>query len=590
VRRPSFPSTILLLGLAFAGGAGFAGDGRSANARSIGVAAGFAGDGRSAKARSIGVGAGFAGDGRSANARSIGVAAGFAGDGRSANARTIGVAAGFAGDGRSPQGGALATADDRARLLSVSAAGDADSAVIAFEGDRPLSFTTLQLQTPPRVVVDFADTSVAGVPAELSVEDGTVRRVATAEVGAGTARVVIELAADAEFDVRAKGNRLEVRVARIAPFVASGKPAETPRPPEQAQAQPPPAAKTPETPSAPAPAEQIAQAPAPQAPPAAQQPPPAAQQPPPAAQQPAPAQAAAEAPPTEAEKRASLPTVSLVGSRPSAPAPQPLSAAELKKKRAAEEAAESKRRAREQRLAAAKAAADRLAEKRRAAVEKRATAAAEKKAAADRAAAEKQAAREARALAAAEKQKKAREVAAAEPPRRQKAPEPVEPKTLTVQEAMALREANDKGLPTGLGPAPEPPAPAQSAKPEAPARRTARAESPRAGHSDSSRIAINSIGFRPVGNGEVIIRSDRPLTYGVGGDEHAVLLHLPGSAIPRPNDRRPLDTHFFDGPVLRVVPVDVPGGVDLRIELRAKAEYQLSQQGAVLTVVFAAPK
>jgi ATP-dependent exoDNAse (exonuclease V) beta subunit len=54
------------------GGAGFAGDGRSANARSIGGGAGFAGDGRSANARSIGGGAGFAGDGRSANARSIG--------------------------------------------------------------------------------------------------------------------------------------------------------------------------------------------------------------------------------------------------------------------------------------------------------------------------------------------------------------------------------------------------------------------------------------------------------------------------------------------------------------------------------------
>jgi hypothetical protein len=466
-----------------------------------------------------------------------------------------------------------ARADDRARLLSVSAGGDADSAVIAFEGDRPLSFTTLQLQTPPRVVVDFADTSVAGVPAELSVEDGTVRRVATAEVGAGTARVVIELAADAEFDVRAKGNRLEVRVARIAPFVVSEKPVEAARPPEQvAQAQPPPAAQVPATASAQPPAGQIAQAPV----------------------QPA------EAPPSEAEKRASLPTVSLVGSRPAAPPPEPkpLSAAELKKKRAAEkrlaqkraaeEAAEAKKRVREQRVAAAKAAADRLAETKRAAAEKRATAAAERKAAANRAAAEKKAAQEARALAAAEKQKKAREVAVAEAPRRPKPPEPVEPKTLTVQEAMALREANDKGLPTGLGPPPEKPAPPR-APPEQPAHRTARAEPPRA-HSESSRIAINSIGFRPVGNGEVIIRSDKPLTYGVGGDEHAVLLHLPGSAIPRPNDRRPLDTHFFDGPVLRVVPIDVPGGIDLRIELRAKAEYALSQQGAVLTVVFAAPK
>ncbi|HEX4384552.1 MAG TPA: AMIN domain-containing protein, partial [Myxococcales bacterium] len=429
-----------------------------------------------------------------------------------------------------------AGADDRARLLSITAGGDADSSVVAVEGDRPLSFTTLQLQTPPRVVVDFADTSVAGVPAELSVEDGTVRRVATADAGSGTARVVIELAADAEFDVRAKGNRLEVRVPRIAPFVAQAappKPEATPPNPAAEPSKPEVVASKPE-----APAER----------PAAAAPPETSIEHAPAAQAPASA---------EAEKRASLPTVSLIGSRPAAPPPEPkpVSAAEEKKRHAAEklaaqkraiaEAAEARRRAKEERLASAaaakKAAANRAAEARRAAAEARRAAAEARHVAAEKRLA-LLAEKKAKASQEAEEKKK---LALARPAPAPRAPAVEEPRTLTVQEAMALRAAAEQGLPTGLGPAAAPPPPKPPAEKPEP-RHTARAEPAPAGR--GNRIAINSIGFRPVGNGEVIIRSDKPLTYGVGGDEHSVLLHLPGSAIPRPNDRRPLDTHFFDGP------------------------------------------
>ena len=99
--------------------------------------------------------------------------------------------------------------------------------------------------------------------------------------------------------------------------------------------------------------------------------------------------------------------------------------------------------------------------------------------------------------------------------------------------------------------------------------------------------AITGIGFRPVRGGEVIVRSDHPLEYGVSGDGRAVLLHLPSARIPLPNNRRPLDTRYFDGPVQRIVPVAVAGGTDLRIELKDPAEYQLEQSGAVLTVSFA---
>jgi hypothetical protein len=93
-----------------------------------------------------------------------------------------------------------------------------------------------------------------------------------------------------------------------------------------------------------------------------------------------------------------------------------------------------------------------------------------------------------------------------------------------------------------------------------------------------------------VGAGEVIVRSDHPLEYGVSGEADAVLLHLPSAGIPVANNRRPLDTRFFNGPVQRVVPLAAADGTDLRIELRGHAEYQLAQSGTVLTVTFSQPR
>ncbi|HEX9575746.1 MAG TPA: AMIN domain-containing protein, partial [Myxococcales bacterium] len=98
--------------------------------------------------------------------------------------------------------------------------------------------------------------------------------------------------------------------------------------------------------------------------------------------------------------------------------------------------------------------------------------------------------------------------------------------------------------------------------------------------------AITGIGFRPQFGGEVIVRSDRPLQYGVSSSDRAVLLHLPNAAIPVANNRRPLDTRFFGGPVQRVVPHEVKGGTEVRIELREPAEVHLNQSGSLLTVSF----
>ena len=334
-----------------------------------------------------------------------------------------------------------AVAQERGHLVGVQAGGDAATASVELIGDRPLSFTTLKLREPPRVVVDFAETDLSVAPREVTVGDGTILRVAAAAAGQKTARVVIELAGDADFEVRASGNSVEVRVPRIAPLLA--------------KADAPPAA---------GPAGEAAAAEAkPQAAPEA-------------ATAPEPEKPAEPGAQTEAEKRASLPKVALVGSRLAAAPTVPA----------------------ERTGAARKAVANGT---RRTVVEKRRTAA----------------------TAAGERRARA--------------------------------------------------APSQ--------RKLAAAE---------ARHSITGIGFRPVGDGAVIVHGNQPLEYAVSSEDGAILLHLPGAAIPLPNNRRELDTHFFNGPVQRVVPLAVAGGTDLRIELRGHPGYQLAQSGSTLTVTFSVPR
>jgi hypothetical protein len=302
--------------------------------------------------------------------------------------------------------------------------GDADAAVVEVAADRPVSFTTLRLSSPPRLVLDFADADLVGVPAEQEVEDGTIRRVGAAAAGAQTARVVVELAGEAEFDVHADGARLEVRVPRLRPALAAATPADGP-------------ART----VAPEPASS--------------------------------SEGEAESA-LEARKRASLPTVSLAGQAP-ANAPQG-----------------------------------------------------------------------------------APEASATEAP------------------ATSASGASSPAADASAG------APAPAAE----QRQVARAEAPKQRASRRGRPSISGIGFHPQGAGEVIVRSDRELEYGVESEENAILLHLAGASIPLANNRRPLETSVFGGPVQRIVPLPGPGGTDVRIELREKAAFALRQDGGVLTLTF----
>ena len=390
-----------------------------------------------------------------------------------------------------------AAAEEQGRLVGVRARADAKASTVEIEGDRPLSFTTMKLLSPPRVVVDFADTDVAAEPRELEIEDGTLRRAAVAQAGSRTARVVIELAVDAEFDVRAEGNRVEVRV---------------PRPGAVAEAEPH-------------------------------------------------GEGAGDA---EAEKVASLPKVSLVGSKPA----QPPEDGRTDRQRTAAEKAEALKKT--------------LAEQRKREAEEKA----------------------ARKLALKNGRKVGPRAAPKPPPEPaaqvdravpQSSPDPAAKVERAVAEpspegAAKLERAPQVTPPTPAAkletPQPEtvpapPPAVAEKLPEQAPARPKTRAAMAGERH-------ITGIGFRPIQGGEVIVRSDHPLEYGVSDDAGAVLLHLPSAAIPLPNNRRPLDTRFFHGAVERVIPMPVPGGTDVRIELRQHAEYQLAQNGSVLTVTFAA--
>jgi hypothetical protein len=302
----------------------------------------------------------------------------------------------------------------RAQIVGLRARGDAAAAVVEVLADRPVSFTTLRLSSPPRLVLDFADADLVGVPAEQEVEDGTIRRVGAAAAGAQTARVVVELAGEAEFDVHADGARLEVRVPRLRTALAAA-----------------PGADGPVRTAAPEPASS--------------------------------SEAEAESA-LEARKRASLPTISLAGQAPAH--------------------------------------------------------------------------------------------ASLAPP-----------------EASAT-EASAADASAGA------PAPAAAQW------QAARAEVPKQKAPRRGRPSISGIGFHPLGAGEVIVRSDRELEYGVESEENAVLLHLAGASIPLANNRRPLETSIFGGPVQRIVPLQGPGGTDLRIELREKAAFALRQDGGVLTLTF----
>ncbi|MBS2023267.1 MAG: AMIN domain-containing protein [Deltaproteobacteria bacterium] len=504
----------------------------------------------------------------------------------------------------------------KGHVVGLRVGGDEGHAIIQVQSDRPLSFTTLRLSGPPRLVLDFADAGVKGVPAEQDIEDGTVRRVGAAAAGSRTARVVIELAGEAEFDVRSQGTRLDVRVPRLQPMLAqAGHPSpKAPASPQDPIAQPPPAPADPAPQPTPA-ATDPSPEPTPQA--IARVDP----QPAPAGPQPQTQQVEhAEAQPVEA---AAAPHPAPVQTAPPAQAAR----LEVAREPAAAGLAASLPKSSETSVATPLAKSSDTSQKSSETSPSKSSDTSQKSsetspatspppaAAAPSFAAQDQALPPpARSGHAPPREPAVTQLAAAPPQLApappqpaptpgQAAPTPVQPPPPESPEAApseppaAVAELSEDekaaSLPTvSLAPAqrrvatasPPPPARAPRGSAHAPAPSTSRRVAQAAG---STTSAITRIGFRPIGGGEVLVHSDRELAVRVTTEPSAIVLHLRGAANPVANNRRPLDTHFFGGPVLRVVPEAEAGGTQVRIELRGNADYQLSQTAELITVTFA---
>jgi hypothetical protein len=329
-------------------------------------------------------------------------------------------------------------------LVAVRAVAGSEATIVQLDADAPPSFTTMKLVSPPRVVIDLADTSAPNVAAQQEVGDPAVRRIAVADAGARTTRVVIELVADAEFDVRASESRVEVKIPRPAVLAAV---VQTPKG---------------DAPKALVPATSV--------------------------------DAAGESPPKALVPATSVDAAGASPSKALVPATTVDAAGESPPKADAENTAQP-----------------------------------------------------------------------AHAPPAKVIPE--------IEERAALPTVALVGSPApASGPVDRPLMPAVP--------RPAPRPHP------AGKAAITGIGFRPQSGGEVIVRSDRPVEYEVSSAESAVLIHLRSARIPLQNNRRPLDTQFFEGLIQRIVPLEVPSGTDIRIELRQRAEVHLEQSGPLLTVSF----
>ena len=388
--------------------------------------------------------------------------------------------------------GTAAAAAGGGKLVAVRPATGPDHTVVQLDADQPLSFTTLKLGSPARIVVDLADTTADGVAAEQEVAGGAVRRIAVAAAGARTTRVVIELDGDAEFDVRAAGTRIEVRIPNPAAAIArkttaNATPAATATTTEMATA------TGTATPAATATATEMATATGTATPPATA-----------TTTEIATATGTATPPATGTATATPAGTATPTGTPTATPTATPTTTATP--------------------TATATSAAT---------VTPTPT----------------------------DAEARATEAAQANVP---------------AGDAAEIPEVRERAaLPTVALVGSQRPGPVVTKSVTVPVT------PPTKGHA-----AITGIGFRAQSGGEVIVRSDRPLQYGVSSSDRAVLLHLPNAAIRVANNRRPLDTRVFGGTVQRVVPRQVPGGTEVRIELREPAEVHLNQTGSLLTLSF----
>ncbi len=110
--------------------------------------------------------------------------------------------------------GAVAAAGPNA-LRRIDIREEPQETIIAIEGSKTPTFTVFKLDDPPRLFVDIANTDVAAVNRTLEVDNGVIGQVGVLSFRSGETpigRVIVGLRQSAAYDVRTRGNTVEVVV------------------------------------------------------------------------------------------------------------------------------------------------------------------------------------------------------------------------------------------------------------------------------------------------------------------------------------------------------------------------------------------
>jgi hypothetical protein len=104
-----------------------------------------------------------------------------------------------------------ALANSGNRIHQVRLTQESGLTVVEITGERALNFTTFKQDAPKRVVVDMAECSLTGVPKKIAGDGQLVETISTTEIAGAphnVSRVVIGLSREAEYRVTARGGSL----------------------------------------------------------------------------------------------------------------------------------------------------------------------------------------------------------------------------------------------------------------------------------------------------------------------------------------------------------------------------------------------
>ncbi len=411
-------------------------------------------------------------------------------------------------------------------------------------GSKKPNFTTFTMTDPSRLVIDISEAVFKGVPEDMQVGDGTISAIRTASYGSDSsaiARVLVGFEKDVETDIQAEGGLIVVKVLGAGgAAVAAGTPSSGGT--EKAAAH----ATTGEAPGGNVPAANAE---------AVEQERLARQQ----AEAEAARAAEQERHRQEAEARAQADAKAKADT-------------ETRAQAEAQAKAETEERKRKENEARAQAEA----EAARLEAEARAQAEAEVRAKAD---ARAQARTEAEERKRQEAEARAQARTEAEERKRQESEARSQARAEAAARAQEEREADAQRR--------------AEARAQAEERQTAPAEAQHSlassGDVSGRRKTVALVGFKQeAGSSRVFVRTDEPVRYTVSeGGERTLVLELENTRIGGQNNRRALETSFFDTAVARVMPRSGPGRtVRVEITLKESVPYQATQEGNVVSLEF----